>query len=330
MSLQVDRFAKAQRVAVHYFAKGENKEQLARPLLDAAAKQGGDGRVVLIGIAQEQASVWRWWKAKGHQHRSYPHMEWGRQMAFVHHCYFYLWDPEWGGAFWKTNAYAPFPVWIWLNGHEWANRQLDKAGVVYQALDNGFGACDDPAALQRSCDRLGTGAVKQFFWRWQQRLPSPLTRADLKAGYRYELAVRQFEVSDTRVFDRPAAGRAFFEGLIRDHLDLGRPSQVALIFDRTITRGTPGAFRTKVITKGVDPQLVCYDKSSRIKQYFKQHRALRTQTVVGDTRDFGSGGGSAPATGGPFGPLASTPTSVCATRKPHTPAPLPTWSPWPG
>jgi hypothetical protein len=157
-----------------------------------------------------------------------------------------------------------------------------------------------------------------------------LTRADLKAGYRYELAVRQFEVSDTRVFDRPAAGRAFFEGLIRDHLDLGRPSQVALIFDRTITRGTPGAFRTKVITKGVDPQLVCYDKSSRIKQYFKQHRALRTQTVVGDTRDFGSGGGSAPATGGPFGPLASTPTSVCATRKPHTPAPLPTWSPWPG
>jgi hypothetical protein len=173
MSLQVDRFAKAQRVAVHYFAKGENKEQLARPLLDAAAKQGGDGRVVLIGIAQEQASVWRWWKAKGHQHRSHPHMEWGRQMAFVHHCYFYLWDPEWGGAFWKTNAYAPFPVWIWLNGHEWANRQLDKAGVVYQALDNGFGACDDPAALQRSCDRLGTGAVKRSSGAGSSGCPRP-------------------------------------------------------------------------------------------------------------------------------------------------------------
>jgi hypothetical protein len=187
-----------------------------------------------------------------------------------------------------------------------------------------------PGRLAAQLRSAGNRGGQAFFWRWQQRLPSPFTRADLKAGYRYELAVRQFEVSDTRVFDRPAAGRAFFEGLIRDHLDLGRPSQVALIFDRTITRGTPAAFRTKVITKGVDPQLVCYDKSSRIKQYFKQHRALRTQTVVGDTRDFGSGGGSAPATGGPFGPLASTPTSVCATRKPQTPAPLPTWSPWPG
>jgi len=286
---EVHRFAKANDIPVHYFAKGENKEELARPLIQAAATQGGSGRVVLIGIAQEKASVWRSWKAKGHEHRSHPHMEWGRQMAYINHFYFYLWDPEWGGAFWKTNAYAPYPVWIWLNGHEWAKRQLDKAGVAYTALDNGFGACDDPAALQRICDRLGTGAVRQFWWRWQQRLPSPFTRADLKAGYTYELAVRQFEVSDTRVFARPAAGRAFFEGLIRDHLDVGRPSQVALTFDRTITRRTPGAFRTKVITKGVDPQLVCYYKSSRIKQYFKEHRALRTETVVGDTRDFGIG-----------------------------------------
>ena len=48
--------------------------------------------------------------------------------------------------------------------------------------------------------------MKSFFWRWQRRLPSPFTRADLRAGYVYELAFRQFEISDTRVFDRPAAG----------------------------------------------------------------------------------------------------------------------------
>jgi hypothetical protein len=286
---EVHRWAKANDVPVHYFAKGENKEQLARPLLEAAARLGGGGRVVLVGIAQERASVWRSWKAKGHEHAAHPHMEWGRQMAYVNHFYFYLWDPEWGGAFWKTNAYAPYPVWLWLNGHEWAKRQLERAGIGYTALDNGFAACDDPATLQRVCDRLGPGAVTQFFWRWQRRLPSPFTQADLRAGYTYELAVRQFEVSDTRVFDRPASGRAFFEGVIRDHLDIGRPSQVALIFDRRISKQTPGTFRTKVITKGVDPQLVCYYRSSRIKQYFKEHRALRTETVIGDTRDFGIG-----------------------------------------
>ena len=286
---EVYRWAKANAIPVRRFAKGENKEQIARPLIEAAEREGGDGRVVLIGIAQEKTPLWRSWKAKGQEHAGHPHMEWGRQMGFVNHFYFYLWDPEWGGAFWKTNAYAPWPVWIWLNGHTWAQRQCERLGIGYTALDNGFRDCEDPAALQKICDRLGSGAVKSFFWRWHKRLPSPLTHQDLRAGYVYELAFRQFEISDTRVFDRPAAGRSFFEQLIRDHLDVGRPESVSLIFDRRISRRTPGSWRTKVITKGVDPQISCYYKSSRIKQYFKEHRALRTETVVCDTRDFGIG-----------------------------------------
>src|SRR5205085_1190105 len=133
----------------------------------------------------------------------------GRQMVLINHFYVYLWDPEWGPAFWKTNAYAPYPIWLCLNGHSWAKRQLDKAGIPYEALDNGFRWCADPAALQRICNRLGPNAVHTFFWRWFHRLPSPFTHDDLQAGYDYDLAFRQFEVSDTRVFDRPQTGRAF-------------------------------------------------------------------------------------------------------------------------
>jgi hypothetical protein len=267
---EVHRFARQNGIPVRHFAKGEKKEEIARPYIQAASA-AGTSAVALIGIAQEKAVVWRSWPAKGQRGSAHPHMEWGRQTAFVNHFYFYLWDAEWGPAFWKTNAYAPFPVWIYLNGHEWAKRQLAKAGIGFTALDNGFASCEDPALLQRVCDRLGPGAVTGFFWRWQARLPSPFTRADLRAGYVYELAFRQFEVSDTRVFDRPAAGRAFFEGLIRDHLDLGRPDQVSLVFGRNIRlagpRPTPGTFRTKVITRGVDPEITCFYRSSRIKQY---------------------------------------------------------------
>jgi hypothetical protein len=286
---EVHRFAKANGIPVRHFGKGENKEQAARPYLEAATAAGGKGKVALIGVAQEKAVVWRSWKARGQENTAHPHLEWDRQMAFVNHFYFYLWDPEWGAAFWKTNAYAPYPVWLWLNGHEWAKQQLAKARIGYAALDNGFASCDDPVLLQKLCDRLGPGAVTSFFWRWQRRLPSPFTREDLHAGYIYELAFRQFELSDTRVFDRPAAGRAVFEGLIRDHLDIGRPDQVTLIFGKKIQRNTPGIFRTRVVTPGVDPRLVCYYKSARLKQYFKQHRALRTETVISDTRDFGVG-----------------------------------------
>lgn len=144
-----------------HFEKGQKKETLARPYLEAAARQGQD-RVVLIGIAQEKASVWRSWRRKGQEKASHPHMDWGRQMAYINHFYFYLWDSEWGGAFWKTNFYAPFPIWLWLNGHEWAKRQLKRAGIGYEALDNGFRSCSDPARLQVICDRLGPAGGTEF------------------------------------------------------------------------------------------------------------------------------------------------------------------------
>ena len=102
----IHEFAKARGIPVVRFEKGQNKEKVARPFLEAAAQEGKE-KVVLIGIAQEKASAWRSWKRKGQEKAAHPHMEWGRQMVYINHFYFYLWDSDWGGAFWKTNAYAP-------------------------------------------------------------------------------------------------------------------------------------------------------------------------------------------------------------------------------
>lgn len=86
--------------------------------------------------------------------------------------------------------------------------------------------------------------------------------------------------------DRPLTGRVFFEEIIRENLDLGRPSNVQLIFDRRVTKRTPGRFRTRVITKGVVPSLHVDYKHSGIKQYHKEGRGIRTETTINDTRDF--------------------------------------------
>jgi len=48
-------------------------------------------------------------------------------MGFVNHFYFYLWDLDYGAAFWKTNAYAPYPIWLWLNGHETGQTGTDQS-----------------------------------------------------------------------------------------------------------------------------------------------------------------------------------------------------------
>ena len=81
----------------------------------------------------------------------------------------------------------------------------------------------------------------------------------------------------------------FFEEVIRENLDIGRPDHVQLIFERRITKKTPGRFRTRVITEGVTPSLHIDFKHSRIKQYHKEGRALRTETTINDPRDFDIG-----------------------------------------
>jgi len=93
----------------------------------------------------------------------------------------------------------------------------------------------------------------------------------------------------TQVLDRPVHGRLFFEQVIRENLDLGRPEQVQLIFNRKIDRRTPGQFRTRILTQDVTPSLNVYYKNARIKQYHKENRALRTETTINNSYDFGIG-----------------------------------------
>jgi len=118
------------------------------------------------------------------------------------------------------------------------------------------------------------------------RLPHPFTAADWAAGYDYNLSILQAEFALTQVFERPLTGRQFFEQIIKDNVTLGHPSQLKLIFDRKIIKTTPGRFRTRIITDGVIPSLHLDYKNSRLKQYHKLGRALRTETTINDTRDF--------------------------------------------
>jgi hypothetical protein len=205
--------------------------------------------------------------------------------------YFYLWDHQWGPAFLKLSPYAPYPLWLGANGHEWAKRQLAIAGVGFAALDNGLWRVDDPEAAHRICARLAAGHVGELIGRWLPQLPGPLTAADRAAGFDWAFSIRQMEISDTAVFDRPQVGRAWFEAAIKDHLDLGRPDKVRLVFDRrVVTAGkhpTPGRFSTEIVTRGVDPHIQTHYKSSKVKAYFKEQRALRVETTINNPNDFG-------------------------------------------
>ena len=286
---QIHEFAEANAVPLIELKKGQRKEDIARQQL---ARFNHPEGVVMIGVAQEKVSGFRCYLKGGNKRRRKgkpPCYAFYRGSQMVNQYYFYILDRDFGLCFIKFSSYPPWGIKIWLNGHDWAKCQMDQRGIAYEALDNGFCSCTKPETLQAVCDSLSPEHIVDFFTKWLQRLPTPFDQRDRQAGFTYNLSILQMEVSLTQVFDRPLRGREFFEEVIRDNLDVGRPDRVQLLFERRITRRTPGRFRTRVITQGVQPSIRFDYKRTRVKQYFKLERALRTETTFNDTRDFGIG-----------------------------------------
>ena len=258
-------FVAARGLELVSFGK-ERKDDVAQQFL---ARFTGTEGVLFVGRAQEKALVWR--TQRRYNQAGEPYAWLVRSTAFINYFYFYCVDEDFGPFFVKFSTYFPYTGKLCINGNEWAKRQAAKAGIGFEALDNGFAAVDDVAAVQAICDSLGPEQIDALLRKWLAILPSPFTDDDEAAGYRYELSIQQAEFSLTQMLDAPVSGRIFFEQVIRDNLDIGRPDHVGLIFNRRILRRgrrpTPGRFRTRVITDGVVPSLHVDYKHTKIKQY---------------------------------------------------------------
>ena len=172
----VERFIADHEIPVVRFVKGDVKEDIAREHFKAAERAGRFG-VVMVGVAQERTSAWRGWREGGRD--EHPHFVYRRQQVFPNHYYFYIRDPDWGPSFIKTTSYAPFSVWVYLNGNEWAKRQAAQRDVPFTPLDNGFAACEDPAALAGICSSLQAADVrKQAAYGNGSRPESPRSRTE--------------------------------------------------------------------------------------------------------------------------------------------------------
>jgi hypothetical protein len=260
----------------------DRKLDHVRPYLEAAERERRYGVVAIVASQEFQ------WVFSARNRAKRPGAVWFeffRERRRVGVYYFYILDPDFGPGFIKICTYFPYPARVWLNGHEWSRRQADHAGIEYRALSNGFARCPEPERLQAVCDGLAPGHIQAFFDRWMACIPTPLTARDRAAGYWWQLSIRQVETSRTLVFDDPRRARSFFEALVADNIGIGRPEQISMVFARKLRRPAKTDYGTRVFTAGTDVRIDFRYKHCRIKQYLKDGRALRVETVVNNPTD---------------------------------------------
>jgi hypothetical protein len=283
---RVASFAQANHIPVVPLEADRNIEVM-QPFPDTAEATGRP-QVAAIGVAQEMQRVLICRQRPAGPGKC-PQFSVGKKDRRVTVCYFCLRDASFGPAFIKICTYCPWPMKIWVNGHERAKQQARKIGFAFTELSDGFAFAENPAVLQRICDALQAGTINVFFQRWLARLPLSLGAAGRQVGYWRELSMAQVEVSRTIAFTQPRHARAFFEVLVTGNLDLGRPDTVEIVFGRRIINGkqraTQGTFKTRVITRGTEVTINAFCRHSRIKQYLKDGRALRIETVINSPAD---------------------------------------------
>jgi hypothetical protein len=241
----LEGFAQERGIPLIRFEKGQRKDDIARGYFRDFSEEEG---IVFVGKAQEKARVMRTIR-KRNPETGQPYPWLCLSTALVNQYYMYGRDRDFGPFFVKFCSYFPYNGKVYLNGHEYVKCQLDQRGIGYEALDNGILSCQDPKRLHAICQSLTAARIERFVRKWLRVLPSPFEGRDRRAGFDYDISILQAEFSRTQVLDRPRTGRIFFEQVIRENLDLGRPDRVQLIFERRVTRRTTGRFRTRVITE---------------------------------------------------------------------------------
>ena len=246
-------FVAGHDVALVHFAKGQRKDDVAHEYL--AGHDGTEG-VLFVGRAQEKARVI--------SHRETPRPGTGDCYPWI------VKPPRWSTTSTSTastttsarssSSSAPTsrttPSCA-STATSRRKRQAAKDGIAFErAGQRRSPRSTTQPRCRRSATALSPTKIDALLRKWLAQLPHPFTAADRAAGYRYDISILQAEFSLTQVLDRPVIGRIFFEQVIRDNLDIGRPDQVQLIFDRrSVTpRAPPAGSAPGCITDGVIPE----------------------------------------------------------------------------
>jgi len=278
----VEDYASRHNVPILPGKPGESHVDQAAPYLEQVADK--HEAVYCIIKVQEETSSFVSYVPKGGP-RNERKIARGRRR--VNHYYFFIKDPEFGTGNWiRVSSYAPFPVTVYFNGHNFVAQHLDRQGVRYQMRDNMFVEVENETVFRRAISVLTPRTIERFANRWVYDLTVWFPERARRRGFYDRWFMDQVEYAHNLIFRDPDRLNALFGRLLDRGREIAQPHVIARLFQRKRlqTRRTGGRMQR---TRQEDYVLKAWHKRTNIKQYNKQGVGLRTETTSYDVRKFG-------------------------------------------
>jgi len=175
-----------------YLSERTRKEDLARQI---AERDGIDDGLVCVFALLEMSRTFS--------------VVWKERNSFVQstrrkclQIYYYFMDRELGLIHVKLQTWFPFQMQVYLNGHEWLARKLDRRGVKYLKVDNAFAGLSDVVRAQQISDQFPSVDWVRVLGRYARRI-NPLL-GELLRPMEYYWVTAQAEYSTDILFRKRA------------------------------------------------------------------------------------------------------------------------------
>jgi len=252
------------------------KEKLVQDLLRQAPR--ADGLVTILQVMETCRTV-KLLHGKGR-----PRLAFTRRPQRV--LYYYFLDAEFGLSYVRLQTWFPFTIQVYVNGHDWLARQMQRRRLGFIQNDNAFTQLDEPAAAQRLAERFPKLPWSKILGRWAHRV-NPLLGVSWLGKADYYWVIDQAEYSTDVLFHSRAKLAELYPRLI-DHALLHFSAQDILTF---LGRRLHANFAGEVLTdckKGRLPgtRIKHRMKNNWLKMYDKFGQILRIETVINQPREF--------------------------------------------
>jgi hypothetical protein len=199
--------------------------------------------------------------------------------------YYYFLDPQFGLIHVRLQTWLPFPVQVYVNGHEWLAQQMVQQQLGFVQQHNAFTQLDDPAAAQRLADRFARLHWPKLLDRWAHQV-NPLLR-ELFPGYPVHWVVDQAEFATDLLFTSRQALAGLDRKLLAYAVVTFSPKDILGFLGRTWDRRFDGEVHTKYEEdRWLGARIKHRMKTNWLKMYDKFGLILRVETVINAAQEF--------------------------------------------
>jgi hypothetical protein len=193
-------------------------------------------------------------------------------------------DREFGLMHLKLQTWFPFTVQVYVNGHEWLARKLQRERIAFEKVDNAFVKLADVAKAQQCVSRFWRRNWPRLLDRWAQEI-NPLLE-DWLAGQSYYWAIDQAEFSTDVLFADRGALTALRPRLYEHAALCFGAEQVMTFLGRRYRETFQGEIKTQWHRREPGAAVKHWVKRNAVKMYDKAGLVLRIETVINNPREF--------------------------------------------